>query len=125
MVKPLSFANSKEGWDILLDKLARLDVLPEQVLIGMEATARYSENLYHELEQRGYRLCLLHSGQTHQFHERCKIRGKDRQKSGVKTGILEVSSTQENCAGRDGRGGKDVEVYGTSHHLLLETKRLE
>lgn len=76
MVKPLSFANSKEGWDILLDKLARLDVLPKQVLIGMEATARYSENLYHELEQRGYRLCLLHPGQTHQFHERQGLRAK-------------------------------------------------
>ena len=76
VVKPLSFANSKEGWDILLDKLARLDVLPEQVLIGMEATARYSENLYHELEQRGYRLCLLHPGQTHQFHERQGLRAK-------------------------------------------------
>ena len=55
----------------------------------------------------------------------CKIRGKDRQNSGVKAGILEVSSMQTNRAGRDGRGGKDVEVYGTCNDLLLETKRLE
>jgi transposase len=68
--KPIGFANGKEGWDVLLDKLNHLDARPEALLIGMEATARYGENLYHALEQRGYRLCLLHPGQTHQFHER-------------------------------------------------------
>jgi transposase len=45
--KPLVFANRKEGWDVLLDKLNHLDALPQAILIGMEATARYSENLYH------------------------------------------------------------------------------
>ncbi len=76
VVKPLAFANAKEGWNVLLDKLTQLDALPKQILIGMEATARYSENLYHALEQRGYRLCLLHPGQTHQFHERQGLRAK-------------------------------------------------
>jgi transposase len=76
VIKPIAFANRKEGWNVLLDKLDRLDALPKQILIGMEATARYSENLYHELEQRGYRLCLLHPGQTHQFHQRQGLRAK-------------------------------------------------
>src|SRR5260221_6665773 len=70
------FANSKDGWDVLLDKLNHLDALPQEILIGMEATARYSENLYHALGQLGYRLCLLHPGQTHQFHERQRLRAK-------------------------------------------------
>ncbi len=70
------FANSKDGWKVLLDRLSRLDALPSEILIGMEATARYSENLYHELEQRGYQLCLLHPGQTHQFHQRQGLRAK-------------------------------------------------
>ena len=74
--KPLVFANGKEGWDVLLDKLNHLDALPQEILIGMEATARYSENLYHALLQRGYQLCLLHPGQTHQFHERQGLRAK-------------------------------------------------
>ena len=74
--KPMAFANGKEGWDVLLDKLSHLDALPQEILIGMEATARYSENLYHALEQRGYQLCLLHPGQTHQFHERQGLRAK-------------------------------------------------
>src|SRR5260370_10425624 len=75
-VKPIAFANTKEGWKVLLGKLGHLDALPSEVLIGMEATARYNENLYHALEQRGYRLCLLHPGQTHQFHERQGLRAK-------------------------------------------------
>ncbi len=74
--KPMVFANGKEGWDVLLDKLKHLDALPQEILIGMEATARYSENLYHALEQRGYQLCLLHPGQTHLFHERQGLRAK-------------------------------------------------
>lgn len=76
VVKPTDFANSKDGWAVLLDKLRHLDAPPSEILIGMEATARYSENLYHELEQQGYRLCLLHPGQTHQFHQRQGLRAK-------------------------------------------------
>jgi transposase len=75
-VKPTAFANTKDGWNVLLSKLGHLGALPSEVLIGMEATARYNENLYHALEQRGYRLCLLHPGQTHQFHQRQGLRAK-------------------------------------------------
>jgi transposase len=34
------------------------------------------ENLYQELERRGYVLRLLHSGQTHQFHQQQRLRAK-------------------------------------------------
>jgi transposase len=34
------------------------------------------ENLYHELEQRGSVLRLVHPRQTHQFHERQGLRAK-------------------------------------------------
>ena len=65
VVKPIIFANTKDGWNVLLERLRQLGASPEQIVIGMEATARYHENLYHELEQRGYQLRLLHPGQTH------------------------------------------------------------
>jgi transposase len=67
-VKPMTFANTKDGWSVWFDKLTRLDAAPNQIVIGIEATSRYHEDLYHELEQRGYVLCVLHPGQTHQFH---------------------------------------------------------
>jgi transposase len=37
------------------------------------------ENLYQELERRGYRLCLLHPGQTHQFHRQQGLHAKTDQ----------------------------------------------
>src|SRR5258708_7836965 len=72
----VTFANAREGWPIWEEKLSQLDAPPSQILIGMEATSCYHENLYHELEQRGYVLRLLHPGQTHQFHERQGLRAK-------------------------------------------------
>ncbi len=69
VVKSVTFTNTREGWQIWQEKLNRLDVPPSQILIGMEATSRYGENLYHALEQQGYVMRLLHPGQTHHFHQ--------------------------------------------------------
>ncbi|MFL5665210.1 MAG: IS110 family transposase, partial [Ktedonobacteraceae bacterium] len=65
----ITFANAREGWQIWEEKLTQLDAPPSQILIGMEATSRYGENFYYELEQRGYVLRLFHPGQTHHFHQ--------------------------------------------------------
>src|SRR5260370_38156627 len=79
VVKPISFANARQGWQLWEEKLSQLDAEPTQILIGMEATSRYGENLYHELEQRGYVLRLFHPGQTHQFHQQQALRSKTEQ----------------------------------------------
>ncbi len=76
VVKPMTFANASEGWQVLVEKLTRLDAAPSQIVIGMEATSRYHENLYHELEQRGYQMRLLHPGQTHHYHQQQGLRAK-------------------------------------------------
>jgi hypothetical protein len=76
VVKPSDFANTKEGWRVWEEKLAQLDAAPNQIVIGMEATSRYHENLSQELEQRGYQMRLLHPGQTHQFHQQRGLRAK-------------------------------------------------
>jgi len=76
VVRPTAFANTKDGWNVLLARLEQLEADPNQIVIGMEATARYHENLYHELEQRGYQLRLLHPGQTHHFHQQQGLRAK-------------------------------------------------
>jgi transposase len=54
----------------------RLDGPASQILIGMEATSRYGEHLYHALEQQGYVVRLLHPGQTHHFHQQQGLRAK-------------------------------------------------
>jgi len=76
IVKAIPFANARQGWQLWEEKLSQLDAAPSQILIGMEATSRYGENLYHELEQQGYVLRLLHPGQTHQFHQQQGLRAK-------------------------------------------------
>ena len=58
------------------EKLTQLDATPKQIIIGMEATSRYHENLYHELEQKGYQMRLLHPGQTHHYHQQQGLRAK-------------------------------------------------
>src|SRR5215469_11738697 len=40
VVKSIAFAHTKEGWQVWQEKLKRLEVLPSQILIGMEATSR-------------------------------------------------------------------------------------
>ena len=76
VIKPITFANTKGGWNVFLERLEGLEVMPWQIVIGMEATSRYHENLYYELKQRGYQVCLLHPGQTHHFHHRQGLRAK-------------------------------------------------
>src|SRR6266567_7152912 len=76
VVKSITFANAREGWQVWEKRLSQLEVEPSQILIGMEATSRYGENLYHELQKQGYVLRLLHPGQTHQFHQQQGSRAK-------------------------------------------------
>jgi len=76
VVKPGDFANTSEGWRVWEEKLEQLDAAPNHIVIGMEATSRYHENLYHELEQKGYQMRLLHPGQTHHFHQQQGLRAK-------------------------------------------------
>src|SRR5713101_6264635 len=67
LIKPTAFANARSGFEVLQGKLTQLHVQARRVLIGLEATSRYGENLYQFLEGQGYQLCLLHPRQTHQF----------------------------------------------------------
>src|SRR5215471_14986621 len=76
VIKPTEFANAAAGFALLHEQLEHLGVAPGQVLIGLEATSRYGENLYRFLEQHGYQLCLLHPRQTHQFAQQRGLRAK-------------------------------------------------
>ena len=44
VIKATDFANALAGFTSLLEQLERLEVPPEQILIGLEATSRYGEN---------------------------------------------------------------------------------
>ena len=40
VIKSITFANARDGWQIWEEKLSQLDAPPSQILIGMEATSR-------------------------------------------------------------------------------------
>jgi transposase len=74
--KPATFANTLVGFAQLDTKLTLLAVPPAQIVIGLEATGPYWENLYYFLQQRGYHPLLLHPGQTHYFAQQRALRAK-------------------------------------------------
>src|SRR5215472_3043352 len=76
VIKPTEVTNDRAGFARLDAALRQLGVPPERLLIGLEATSRYSENLYQFLQQQGYRLCLLHPRPTHQFAQQRGLRAK-------------------------------------------------
>src|SRR5437870_2975836 len=76
LTKPTTFSNDAAGFALLERKLAALAVPAAQVWIGLEATGLYWENLYYFLAPHGYRLLLLHPGQTHQFAQQRGLRAK-------------------------------------------------
>lgn len=89
--KPTLFANTAAGFQLLQDKLAGLGVPPEQILIGMEATSRYGDALFHFLQRQGYQLCLVHPAQTHQFAQRRGLRAKTDKLDAITIGHVLLS----------------------------------
>lgn len=76
VVKPSEVSNDRPGFQQLEQALHALSVEPNRILIGLEATSRYNENLYQFLAALGYTLCLLHPRQTHQYAQQRGLRAK-------------------------------------------------
>jgi transposase len=127
VIKAITFANTKEGWHIWEEKLNQLDAPPSQILIGMEATSRYGENLYHELEQRGYVLRLLHPGQTHHFHQQRSLRAKTDRLDAmtIERRVVEWGGTHGLCARRTSSyvSGTGALAYATRGYSRRLSKR--
>jgi len=77
-IKSTPFANSVQGFAWLFERLAGLGVAPKQILVGLEATSRYGENLLQALLKRGYQVCLLHPAQMHAFAEAPEVASPQR-----------------------------------------------
>lgn len=62
LAKPFSFTNDHAGFQKLLNQLESFT--PNELLIGMESTAHYAENLTSFLFTRGFRVCIINPIQT-------------------------------------------------------------
>src|SRR5258707_11727842 len=79
VIKATPFANTLEGFDWLFERLKGLGVAPKEMLVGLEATSRYGENLLQALLKQGYQVCLLHPAQMHAFAQQRGLRAKTDQ----------------------------------------------
>lgn len=61
ITEPFSFSNDSKGFNHLLSKLSPYE---NSVLIGMESTSHYGDNLVCFLFRRGYRVCVINPIQT-------------------------------------------------------------
>jgi transposase len=62
LIPPFSFSNDYPGFQSVLSKLSVF--AKESVLIGMESTSHYGENLICFLFSRGFRICVINPIQT-------------------------------------------------------------
>jgi transposase len=62
LVSPFSFTNDHTGFQLILSKLTTFD--KDSLIIGMESTAHYGENLLCFLFSRGFHLCVINPIQT-------------------------------------------------------------
>ena len=49
VIKPSDLANAASGFEQLQERLTGLGENPARIVVGMEATSRYGENLFHFL----------------------------------------------------------------------------
>jgi transposase len=74
--KATTVSTDAPGFATLAAKWTHVGVPADHILIGMEATGIYWENLYYFLQPQGYQLQLLHPGQTHHFAQQRGLRAK-------------------------------------------------
>jgi transposase len=104
VIKPTDSANTAAGFAVLLEKLDQLGVPADQILVGLEASSRYGEALYHVLLSRGSHLCLLHPAQTHHFAQQRSLRAKTDHRDAITIARLlrERRSQARVCSNRAG-----------------------
>ena len=62
LIEPFKFTNDYDGFYLLLSKLAPLD--QNSIIIGLESTAHYGDNLVRFLISKDFKLCVLNPIQT-------------------------------------------------------------
>ena len=74
--RAFSLENSREDFQTLARKLEELNLTPENLLSGLEATGSLWENLYSFLTEKGYKVILLNPYQTRKYHQALRQKAK-------------------------------------------------
>ena len=62
LIEPFKFTNDSDGFFMLLSKISSFD--KDSIVIGLESTAHYGNNLLMFLVSKGYKVCLINPIQT-------------------------------------------------------------
>ena len=62
LIKPFKFTNDNDGFQLLISKLDPLD--KDSLIIGLESTAHYGDNLVRYLVAKNYKVCVLNPIKT-------------------------------------------------------------
>ncbi len=64
LMEPFKFTNDGDGFSLLLSKLETLALEDDNIIIGLESTAHYGDNLVRYLVASYYKVCVLNPIQT-------------------------------------------------------------
>ncbi|MGH7890524.1 MAG: IS110 family transposase [Thermodesulfobacteriota bacterium] len=74
--KPFTLDNNHQNFTKLLERLKELNLLPDNILVGIEATGIWWENLYSLLTEHKFKVIVLNPHQTNKFREALRIKAK-------------------------------------------------
>jgi transposase len=74
--KPFSLQNDSLGFQKLLERLKELNLSKDNLLVGIEATGIWWENLYCLLADKGFKVIVLNPHQTNKFREALRKKAK-------------------------------------------------
>ena len=75
-VKPFTLNNDQQGFTKLIQRFKELKLTPEHLLIGIEATGIWWENLYCLLTQNKFKVIVLNPHQTNKYREALRLKAK-------------------------------------------------
>ena len=76
LTKAFSLDNHQEGFTKLLERIKELNLTPQNLLIGIEATGIWWENVYCLLTEKEFKVIVLNPHQTNKFREALRIKAK-------------------------------------------------
>lgn len=74
--KPFTLDNNQQAFTQLLERLKELNLHPEGLLIGIEATGIWWENLYCFMTEHKFKVVVLNPHQTNKFREALRLKAK-------------------------------------------------
>ena len=76
LFKAFTLQNNKQGFNKLLTRLKELNLSADNLLIGLEATGIWWENLYCLLSEKKFKVVVLNPHQTNKFREAGRKKAK-------------------------------------------------